>query len=971
MPEAAPPSEPAIEPRRAADLDAIVARARRAADAFRKLDQVAVDRIVRAMVVAGLEAAIDLAQVAIDETGFGVFEDKVVKNYVATEFLYDYLKDKKTVGVIREEPERNLRYIAEPVGVVMAILPVTNPTSTVLFKGIVAAKTRNAMIFRPSPRAIRCAQSAVEILSKAGEAAGMPPDALQVIPDAPREVTHYLFHHPDIDLIWTTGGPHIVELSNRAGKPVISVGAGNAPVYLHRTADVRSAVVDILISKTFDASVICPAEQTCVIDEPIWEEMIAEFQRMGARLLAPDEVALLSRVAFLENGDPNIEAVGRSPAELAAKAGFHADPADKVLLAVLPSELDALGAHPLVREKLMPVLSLVRSDGVEHALAACDLVTRHGGLGHTSAVYSRDPAVVERFADTVRTGRILVNAPTAVGALGGIYNSLPPTFSLGCGTWGGSNTTANVNVDQLLNVKVVAHRASPAQWFRVPSDTYFNAGALENLRQVESKVAVLVTDADGERRGVAEEVRKYLSARTVHVFSEVEPEPTERQIRAGVDTLGRLRPDLLVAVGGGSVLDAAKAMRLFHESPELSVAELAFPFLDARKRVARYPRISHHLRLVAIPTTSGTGSEVSPATVISQGRRKVTLVDYSLVPDMAIVDPLLAMSMPPAVTADTGVDALTHALEAAVSIFASPYTEAFCVQATRLILDAAARRRGGRHEPRGAHGDGQRRHARRPRLLERLRGREPRARACRRRPLRALPRPRQRHLPLPRDPLQRVAAEQVHAGARLLGLRRAREVRPARLGAGLRRARRGAAPRALLRARGRAARRRRHSALAGRRRHRPPRVRGGASGARARGLRGPERAHQSADAAGAGARGAARGRLARPLRRVLPSPCPLLERAGNEVMHQRAPDEGRQRDHAGGARTRAASRTRRASPAPPPPDPAGRTSRRCVRPPSARRAPSRRGGVGSLRPARRAPLPSNPGCGGGGCARAR
>jgi acetaldehyde dehydrogenase/alcohol dehydrogenase len=676
-----------IDPHRAAELDEILRRARAAADAFRRLDQAAVDRIVREMVVAGLRSAIELAQVAIDETGFGVFEDKVVKNYVATEFLYDYLKDKKTVGVIREEPERNLRYVAEPVGVVMAILPVTNPTSTALFKGIVAAETRNAMVFRPSPRAIRCAQSAVEILCKAGEGAGMPPGALQVIPDAPREVTHYLFHHPEIDLIWTTGGPRIVELSNRAGKPVISVGPGNAPVYLHRTADVRSAVVDILISKTFDASVICPAEQTCVVDEPIWDAAIAEFQRMGARLLAQDEVERLARVAFLENGDPNIEAVGRSPVDLAAKAGFPAEPSDKVLLAVLPSELEALGAHPLVREKLMPVLGLVRSPGVDHALAACDLVTRRGGLGHTSAVYARDPAVVERFASTVRTGRILVNAPTAVGALGGIYNSLAPTFSLGCGTWGGSHTTANVNVDQLVNVKVVAHRTSPPQWFRVPSDTYFNAGALENLRQVACDVAVIVTDADGERRGVADEVRKHLAARTVHVFSEIEPEPTERQIRAGVDTLARLRPDLLVGVGGGSVLDAAKAMRLFHESPDLQVAELAFPFLDARKRVARYPRLAHHLRLVAIPTTSGTGSEVSPATVIREGRRKVTLVDYSLVPDMAIVDPHLTMSMPPAVTADSGVDALTHALEAAVSIFASPYTDAFCVQATRLILE--------------------------------------------------------------------------------------------------------------------------------------------------------------------------------------------------------------------------------------------------------------------------------------------
>jgi acetaldehyde dehydrogenase/alcohol dehydrogenase len=676
-----------IDPQRAAELDQVVGRARRAAEAFRSLDQVAVDRIVRAMVVAGLESAIDLAGIAIEETGFGVFEDKVVKNYVATEFLYDYLKDRKTVGVIREEPERNLRYVAEPVGVVLAILPVTNPTSTALFKGIVAAKTRNAMLFRPSPRAIRCAQAAVEVLAKAGEAAGLPPGALQVIPDAPREVTHYLFQHPDVDLIWTTGGPRIVELSNRAGKPVISVGPGNAPVYLHRTADVRSAVVDILISKTFDASVICPAEQTCVVDEPIWDELLAEFQRMGARLLSADEVERLARLAFLENGDPNIEAVGRSPAELAAKAGLHAEPDDKVLLAVLPAELEALGAHPLVREKLMPVLGLVRSPDVEHALAACDLVTRHGGLGHTSAVYSRDPAVVDRFAAAVRTGRILVNAPTAVGALGGIYNSLTPTFSLGCGTWGGSHTTANVNVEQLLNVKVVAHRTSPPQWFRVPSDTYFNAGALENLRQVEGNVAVLVTDADSERRGVADEVRKYLAARTVHVFSEIEPEPAERQIRAGVETLERLRPDLLVAVGGGSVLDAAKAMRLFFESPELTVAELAFPFLDARKRVATYPRIAHRLRLVAIPTTSGTGSEVSPATVVTAGRRKITLVDYSLVPDMAIVDPHLAMSMPPALTADTGIDALTHALEAAVSIFASPYTDAFCVQATRLILE--------------------------------------------------------------------------------------------------------------------------------------------------------------------------------------------------------------------------------------------------------------------------------------------
>jgi acetaldehyde dehydrogenase/alcohol dehydrogenase len=691
MPSPASEAASELDPARRAEIDAVVARARAAADAFRALDQEAVDRIVQAMVVAGLENAVELAQVAMQETGFGVFEDKVVKNYVATEFLYDYLKDKKTVGVIREEPERSLQYVAEPVGVVMAILPVTNPTSTVLFKAIVAAKTRNALLCRPSPRAVRCALRTAEILCAAGESAGMPADALQVIPDMPREVTHYLFHHPQIDLIWTTGGPRIVRLANEAGKPVISVGPGNAPVYLHRTADVRSAVVDVLISKTFDASVICPAEQTCVIDAPIWDAVVAEFQRMGARLLRPDEVERLAKLAFLESGEPNVDAVGRSPAELATKAGLDPGEAGKVLLAPLPSDLEALGAHPLVHEKLMPVLALVRSPSLEHALAACDLVTRRGGLGHTSAVYARDEEVVRRYADAIRTGRILVNAPTAVGALGGVYNSLTPTFSLGCGTWGGSHTTANVNYEQLLNVKTVSRRLTPPQWFRVPSDTYFNAHALENLRQVESRIAVVVTDRDGERRGVADEIRARLGARTVHVFSDLEPEPDERQIRAGVETLRRLEPDLLVAVGGGSVLDAAKAMRLFHESPQLSVKELSLPFLDARKRVARYPRIAHTLRLVAIPTTAGTGSEVSPASVVAMDRRKVTLVDYSLVPDMAIVDPLLTLTLPPAATADTGVDALTHALEAAVSIFASPYTDAFCAQAARLIFQALPR----------------------------------------------------------------------------------------------------------------------------------------------------------------------------------------------------------------------------------------------------------------------------------------
>jgi acetaldehyde dehydrogenase/alcohol dehydrogenase len=684
-------TEAVLDNDQAPRLDGFVSRARAAADAFRALDQEAVDRIVWAMVVAGLEHAVELAELAMEETQFGVFEDKVVKNYVATEFLYDYLKDKKSVGVIDEDRERGISYVAEPIGVVLALLPITNPTSTALFKSIVAAKTRNAIIFRPSARAARCAVRAVELLQEAGEAAGLPPDALQVIPDPTLDVSQYLFHHPGVDFIWTTGGPKAVAAANAAGKPCVSVGPGNAPVYVHRSADIRMAVMDVLISKTFDASVICPAEQTCVIDEAIYDDMIAEFERMGARVLTDAEVEALAKQSFEPDGRVAIAALGQSCVNLGAMAGFEVGEDDKVLLAPLPTDLDALSDHPFVQEKLMPVLGVVRSPSVDHALAACDLVTQHGGLGHTSAVYARDEDVIERFGDAIRTGRILVNAPTAVGALGGVYNAMTPTFSLGCGTWGGSTTTDNVNYRNLLNVKAVSRRQAPPQWFRVPSDTYFNAGSLEALREVDAAHVLIVTDGPTEERGVPDDLRHHLGDAGVHVFSSIEPEPDEAQVRAGVAVLDQVGADAIVAVGGGSVMDAAKAMRLFHESPDLSLRELALPFLDARKRVASYPQVDHDVKLIALPTTSGTGSEVSPAAVITREGAKVTLVDYSLVPDMAVVDPTLTLTMPPEVTADTGVDALTHALEAGVSIFASPFTDAFCMQAINLILDALPR----------------------------------------------------------------------------------------------------------------------------------------------------------------------------------------------------------------------------------------------------------------------------------------
>ena len=526
----------------AARLDGFVKRAHEASTALRELDQEQVDQIVWAMTVAGLEHAVELAELAMEETQFGVLEDKVLKNYIATEFLYDYLKDKKSVGVIDEDRERALKYVAEPIGVVLALLPITNPTSTTLFKSIVCAKTRNALIMRPSPRAVRCCRRAAEVLQEAGEAVGLPRNSLQVIPDPSLEVSQYLFHHAGVDFIWTTGGPKAVAAANAAGKPCLSVGSGNAPVYVHRTADIRMAVMDILISKTFDSSVICPAEQTCVIDDAIYDQMIDEFQRMGSRVLTDEQTTALAALSFTDEGKMEMQALGQSCVNLGALAGFEAADDDKVLIAPLPTDLDAFAAHPFIAEKLMPVLGVVRSPSVEHGIRACELVTEHGGLGHTSAVYAADDEVIDRFAVTIRTGRILVNAPTAVGALGGVYNSMTPTFSLGCGTWGGSNTTDNVNYRNLLNVKTVSRRQTPPQWFRVPSDTYFNPGALDNLRQLDVARPLIVTDKWTVARGVAEDVRHYLTAGAVQVYSGVEPEPTEAQIRAGVEELGASTP---------------------------------------------------------------------------------------------------------------------------------------------------------------------------------------------------------------------------------------------------------------------------------------------------------------------------------------------------------------------------------------------------------------------------------------------
>ena len=678
-----------IDDKRRQYLDGVVETSKQAASSFRSFDQKQVDEIVWRMVVAGLNNVGELATTAIDETGLGVLEDKVIKNYTATEFLYDYLRDKKTVGIIEEDRERNLMKVAEPIGVILAILPLTNPTSTTLFKGICAAKTRNAIIMRPSSRAYRSCVEAADIIRDAAEEAGAPKGAIQVLEEPTRADTQYLFHHPDIDFIWTTGGQQIVTAANEAGKPTLGVGPGNAPVYIEKTADIGMAVVDIMVSKTFDASLICPAEQTAVVDAEIYDSFVDELEAIGGRILTGDEVDKLAKTVFNEDGAMNMMCIGQKVTKIAEMAGFEAAPHHKALIA--PIEIDGKPEQQiLLHEKLFPVLTLVKAHSTEEAISICERVTELEGLGHTSAIFSENDSVVRQFANRIRTGRILVNAPTAVGALGGVYNDLTPTFSLGCGTWGGSTTTENVNVEQLMNIKTVSKRRTPSMWFRVPPEIYFNRYAIENINEIKSETTLIVTTRGTERRGTIDRIRAHMPDAHVHVFSDVEEEPTVEGIEKGAEALRLYEPDALVAVGGGSVLDAAKTMRLFYEDPSVDFRELALPFLDPRKRVIRYPEMSHKVKLVCVPTTSGTGSEVSPAAVITDEtrNRKVTLVDYSLVPEMSIVDPDLTLSMPPVITADTGIDALTHAVEAFVSIFSSPYTDAMCLQAINLIFES-------------------------------------------------------------------------------------------------------------------------------------------------------------------------------------------------------------------------------------------------------------------------------------------
>jgi acetaldehyde dehydrogenase/alcohol dehydrogenase len=673
---------------RIAYLDGLVSEAKTAAAVFTQFTQEDVDRIVKPMVLAGLEQAQYLARLAIEETRLGVMEDKVIKNMVATEFTYNYVKDRRTVGIIREFPDRNLVEMAEPIGVILSLTPITNPTSTVLFKCILGIKTRNAIIFSPHPKAWHCCSEAVRIMYETAVKHGAPEGVFACLQAHTLQDNAYLMRHRDVGLIDATGGPGAVKAAYSSGKPALGVGAGNTAVYLEKTADLKTAIVDIIISKTFDNGTICASEQTVVIDDEIYDLALKKFSELGAHVCNEKEAKVLERTVMdPQTGFMQPLAVGQKAADIARFVGLSVAPDTKLLI----TPIRGVGReHPLSFEKLFPVLAVYRARSTDEALKVCVDVNHAGGLGHTAVIFSRSEEVVRRFGEVINAGRIIVNSPGSIGALGAVYNDLVPTFSFGCGTGGGNSTTDNVNIYHYLNIKRVARRTQNHMWFRVPNQIYFNMNAVENVAQFSSRSTIIVTNPALEQIGHVDIVRRYIPPQTyVHVLVIPDAEPEIKVIMQGVEALDFYKADQIIALGGGSVMDAAKIMKLKYESPEADLNELAAPFLDLRKRVVQYPtQKTNRARLIAISTTSGTGSEVTPFAVLTDKEhgRKVTLADYSLSPDVAIVDPQFVMSMPKGLTADTGIDCLTHALEAGVSNYASTYTDSNAMQAIRLVF---------------------------------------------------------------------------------------------------------------------------------------------------------------------------------------------------------------------------------------------------------------------------------------------
>lgn len=672
-------------------IDELATKGVEALDAMANFTQEQVDHIVHQAAIAALDKHMYLAKLAVDETGRGIYEDKAIKNMYASEYIWNSIKYDKTVGVIAEDKEQGLVSIAEPVGVICGVTPTTNPTSTTIFKALIALKTRNSIIFAFHPSAQKSSAEAARIVRDAAIEAGAPKDCIQWIEEPSIEATGLLMNHPKIATVLATGGPGMVKAAYSTGKPALGVGAGNVPSYIAADAKVKRAVNDIIVSKTFDNGMICASEQAAIVDAAIYDEVKAEFEAHQCVIISKKaDIAKLEKVVLNEARTAvNGAIVGHSAIEIAEKAGLKVPAGTKMLLAEIP---DATMEHPLALEKLSPVLALIKSDGVEDGFKKAEGMLNLGGLGHTAVIHTENEELQLQYGIRMKACRVLVNSPSAEGGIGNIYNNMIPSLTLGCGSHGHNSVSHNVSSFDLLNVKTLSKRRNNMQWFRVPPKIFFEKDSITYLRHIEAERVMLVCDPGMVQFGYADLVKRQLELNrhrpAVDVFSDVEPNPSTNTVYKGLERFVDFQPDVITALGGGSAMDAAKAMWMFFEHPDVSFFGAKQKFLDIRKRTYKIP-YAQKTTFICIPTTSGTGSEVTSFAVItdSETHIKYPLADYALTPDIAIVDPALVMSVPASVTADTGMDVLTHAIESYVSVMASDYTRGLSLQAIKLVFE--------------------------------------------------------------------------------------------------------------------------------------------------------------------------------------------------------------------------------------------------------------------------------------------
>ena len=672
-------------------IDGYVAKAQKALNEFMALNQEQIDAIVKAMTLAGLDKHMELAKMAVEETGRGVYEDKITKNMFATEYVYHSIKNEKTVGVIAENDLEDYEIIAEPVGVVCGVTPVTNPTSTTMFKSLISVKSRNPIIFGFHPGAQKCSAAAAKIVLDAAVAAGAPENCIQWIEYPSIEATNALMNHPGVATVLATGGSGMVKAAYSTGKPALGVGQGDVPCDIHKRADLEQAVNDLILSKTFDNGMICASEQAAIVDKAIAPKFEKLMKKYGCYFAKPDEIKKLSDYCIdSEKGAVNPVIVGKPATWIAEQAGVKVPEGTKILLA----KLDGVGPeYPLSREKLSPVLAYFIVDSTEEGIDRAEEMVMFHGMGHSAVIHANDEDVIQKYAATMKASRLIVNSPSSHGAIGDIYNTNMPSLTLGCGSYGGNSVSGNVTTVNLINQKRVAKRRVNMQWFKVPDKIYFEHNSIQYLEKMPNITrAFIVTDPGMVSLGYVDKILYYLRKRTEHVhceiFSDVEPDPSIETVKRGAQMMDEFKPDVIIALGGGSAMDAAKGMWLFYEHPDVDFNSLRLRFLDIRKRAFKFPKMGNKAQLVAIPTTSGTGSEVTSFAVISDKKNnmKYPLADYELTPNIAIIDPQFVMSLPKSATADTGLDVLTHALEAYVSVMASDYTDGLAMKAIQLVF---------------------------------------------------------------------------------------------------------------------------------------------------------------------------------------------------------------------------------------------------------------------------------------------